>query len=98
MVKKELAKKLAYRMDISLFNAELLIDRFLRNMLYGIRKDHKLVLSNFGTFEVVRRNEKAVINPLNKEKIIVPAHNKVVFKVSEKMLEKLNPEIKQEGA
>lgn len=90
MIKKELAKKLAYRMDISLFNAELMIDRFLRNLIWGIRKDKKVLISNFGTFEVVKRQAKSVINPLNGEKIVVPEYRKVLFKPSDHLIEQIN--------
>jgi len=77
-------------MDISRFNAEHIIDRFLRNMIYALRKKEKISISGFGVFETVNYNQKSVINPRTKEKIVVPEYRKVRFKPSDILLESIN--------
>jgi nucleoid DNA-binding protein len=93
MIKKDLAKELAERMDISLFNAEHIIERVLRNMTYALRKKDKIVISNFGSFQIVKRNAKAVRNPRTHEMITVPEYNKIIFSASEYLIKELNTEL-----
>ncbi len=90
MNKKDLTEIIAERLNISQFNAELIIDRFLRNMIYTLRKNEKISISGFGVFENMRYESKSVVNPRTKEKMLVLAYNKVRFKPGQLFLNKLN--------
>lgn len=90
MIKKELAIILSQRMNISLFNAELMIDRVLRNIIYALRKNEKVTISNFGTFQGILREAKSVRNPRTKQMMLVPAYKKIVFKHSDALYNKIN--------
>ena len=46
----------------------------------------------FGKFEVKERSERAGINPITKEKLVVPASNVVKFRPSKALKEKVNKE------
>lgn len=90
MNKKDLVLIISERMNISQFLAEELLEKVISHLKRSLRKKEKIVISNFGTFQIVQMKEKAVINPRTKEKVVVPAYRKVKFLPSSKMLEKIN--------
>jgi nucleoid DNA-binding protein len=47
------------------------------------------VISNFGTFRVVKREKKRVINPNDKKAMVIPAKNIVKFYPSKSFKEAL---------
>lgn len=55
------------------------IDLMIEIMVDNLAQGKKIVLSNFGTFKVIKRNNKRVINPNNKKPLIIPAKKIVKF-------------------
>ncbi len=90
MNKKELCFILSERMNITQFLAEELLEKVISHLKRSLRKREKIVISNFGTFQIVQMKEKAVINPRTKEKMIVAPYRKVKFIPSSNMLGKIN--------
>ena len=41
--------------------------------------DGEVLVSRFGTFKVIKRNQKRVYHPITKEPFDVPAHHAVLF-------------------
>jgi nucleoid DNA-binding protein len=52
-------------------------------------KDNSVSLSNFGTFEVKKRNERISVNPASGKKVLLPPKLVVKFKVSNSLKDKL---------
>ncbi len=63
------------------------LDSLIAIIKKGLERDGKVIISNFGAFNVVR--QKAVVrhNPKTLEKVNVPEKKKVRFKPSDNILE-----------
>ncbi|MCP5046930.1 MAG: hypothetical protein GY940_07140, partial [bacterium] len=61
------------------FEAYGFIDLLIEHIGVLLAVGEKVVFSNFGTFKVIQRREKRVINPNNKEKIVIPSRKIVKF-------------------
>ncbi len=63
-----------------------ILDTILDDILYiiieNLKKNKKVKISNFGTFEIRRKNEREGRNPKTKEKKFISARNVVLFKAS----------------
>lgn len=84
MEKAQLIIDFAEKTGMSKANAKKHVDA-----LFGIMADHitsgdgVVRITDFGRFEVRQIAERAGINPLTQEKIIIPAHDKIDFKASD---------------
>ena len=79
MNKKQIAEQIFNKLEIKRFEAYTFIDLLIETVSEQLAKGEKVVISNFGTFKVVERLEKKVINPNNKEEMIIPAKRIVKF-------------------
>lgn len=79
MNKREISERMFKKLDIKRFEAYLFIDLFIEVVLENLSKGKKIVLSNFGTFKVVQRQNKRVINPNNKKPMTIAARKIVKF-------------------
>jgi len=89
MNKKEVAESIYRKLQIKRFEAYGFIDLFIETVGEQLVKKEKVVISNFGTFRVVKRKKKKVINPNNKNEMIIPAKNIVKFFPSKSFKEAL---------
>jgi nucleoid DNA-binding protein len=89
MNKKEVAESIYKKLQIKRFEAYAFIDLFIETVSEQLMKNEKVVISNFGTFKVVKREKKRVINPNDKNGMIIPAKNIVKFYPSKKLKEAL---------
>jgi DNA-binding protein HU-beta len=79
MNKREISEKMAKELMIKKFEVYNFIDLMIEIMVENLYQGKKIVLSNFGTFKVIKRNNKRVINPNNKQPLIIPAKKIVKF-------------------
>lgn len=79
MNKREISEKMAKELMIKKFEVYNFIDLMIEIMVENLCQGKKIVLSNFGTFKVIKRNNKRVINPNNKQPLIIPAKKIVKF-------------------
>lgn len=79
MNKREISEKMAKELMIKKFEVYNFIDLMIEVMVENLCQGKKIVLSNFGTFKVIKRNNKRVINPNNKQPLIIPAKKIVKF-------------------
>ena len=56
----------------------------------GLEEDGKVNIAGFGKFKLRRVDEREGYNPQTKEKITIPAHNKIVFKPYKDLRELVN--------
>jgi DNA-binding protein HU-beta len=79
MNKREISEKMAKELMIKKFEVYNFIDLMIEIMVENLCQEKKIVLSNFGTFKVIKRKNKRVINPNNKQPLIIPAKKIVKF-------------------
>lgn len=89
MNKKEVAESIYKKLQIKRFEAYGFIDLLIETIGEQLTKNEKVVISNFGTFKVVKRERKRVINPNDKNEMIIPAKNIVKFYPSNSLKEAL---------
>lgn len=87
MNKKEIAEHIYQKSDIKRFEAYSFIDLLIETVLEQLEKGEKVVVSNFGTFKVIDRKKKKVINPNNKEAMYITARKIVKFMPSKNLKE-----------
>ena len=88
MNKREISEEIASKLEIKRFEVYSFIDLLIEVMVENLEQEKKIVLSNFGTFKVIKRNNKKVINPNTKEPLIIPS-KKIVKFLPSKNLKKL---------
>jgi len=89
MNKKEIAESIHKKLQIKRFEAYGFIDFMVETVIEELMKGEKVVISNFGTFKVVKREKKKVINPNDKTEMIIPSRKVVKFLPSKGLKEML---------
>ena len=79
MNKKEVSEIIYKKLDVKRFEAYHFIDLLIEVIVENLTKGKKVVISNFGTFKIIQREKKRVINPNNKQAMIIPAKKIVKF-------------------
>ncbi len=88
MTKAELIEKMASDAGITKVAAGAALDSFIANVTKTLKKkDGKVTLVGFGTFEKVRRKARKGRNPQTGETIKIKASNSVKFKAGKKLKE-----------
>ena len=90
LTKKDLVKSIYMQIGFSKNISENLINDFLSTIIYNLKNEKKLKLSNFGTFSVRRKKSRVGRNPLTKEQKIISDRNVVLFKPSSEFKDLVN--------
>jgi DNA-binding protein HU-beta len=86
MTKAELVEKMAKDAGISKVAASLALDSFMGSVTKALKKkDGKVTLVGFGTFQKVRRKARKGRNPQTGETIKIKACNVVKFRPGKKL-------------
>ena len=88
--KDNLAKAVCEKTGLNLIDARILTLAFFDAIKEELAQKKKIELRGFGSFYVKKCKARAARNPRTGEKISVPSRNVPVFKVSDKLLERLN--------
>lgn len=80
MNKGEFVEMVADAMGESKAAAGRWLDVMCECMMKAVKKEEKVALSGFGTFELKKRKARTGINPQTKEKIKIKASKSVGFK------------------
>jgi integration host factor subunit beta len=67
-----------------------IFERFFSIIIQHIENKQSIELRNFGSFRIKKMPSRIGSNPQNGEKIYIPEKFKLSFKVSKKILEKIN--------
>ena len=59
-----------------------ILDDILYTIVENLKKNKKVKISNFGTFELRKKKKREGRNPKTKEKKLISARNVVLFKAS----------------
>ena len=91
MNKKELVAAMADKAGISKKDADKALAAFIDVVGTELtKKDGKVQLVGFGTFEVAQRAARTGLNPLTKEKIKIKASKAPKFKAGKALKDKVN--------
>jgi DNA-binding protein HU-beta len=90
MTKAELVATIAQETELTKADAERTLNSFLSNVTKTLKKEGKLTLTGFGTFEVVKRKKRKGRNPQTGEPITIKAHKVVKFKPGKGLREKIS--------
>jgi len=91
MNNKELISALASRLNKTPKQAEELLNVSVSLMKDEFSKGNSLSFQGFGTLEVQKKEERIVVNPSTKKRMLVPPKLALAFKLSPTFKEKLNP-------
>ncbi len=76
--------------DITKKDIESVLNAFMETVTAAAKKDDKITLVGFGTFQQVQRKATVKQNPKTGEKINVPAKKVMKFKTSKSLNDSLN--------
>ena len=86
LTKRDIAKQIhAADATISISEAIALVDAIFDLIKLRMRRGEKVMITNFGTFEVVQRAPRRGVNPATGERMIIPEHAAVAFHPSPAM-------------
>jgi len=90
MNKTELVEAMAKKSGLTKKDAEAALNAFTEVVGDELKKDGKIQLVGFGTFEVAKRAARTGLNPLTKEKIKIKASKAPKFKAGKALKDKVN--------
>ena len=85
MNKSELVAAMAAECAMTKADTEKILDAFLRQVEEALRRDDRVQLVGFGSFEVKKRAERAGRNPKTKETMLIPASRTPCFKAGKRL-------------
>jgi DNA-binding protein HU-beta len=89
MTKADLVAAIAKETKLTKADAERTLNSFLDNVTKTLKKEGKLTLTGFGTFEVVKRKKRKGRNPQTGAPITIKAHKVVKFKPGKGLRDKV---------
>jgi nucleoid DNA-binding protein len=86
LTKQQIARRISEAEALSQREATRRVDEVLRAMMARFAAGEKVMVTNFGTFEVVERAPRRGINPASGERSVIPAHRSVAFRAAPRLL------------
>jgi len=90
LTKKEIVNSIYMQIGYSKKIAENLLDDFFDIIFQNLKKNEKVKIAKFGTFEVRYKKSRIGRNPKTKEKKIISERKVVLFKPSIELKKKIN--------
>lgn len=91
MIKSDIVKAIAVKLDLKDKEALAVVDGILESMKDVICEYRRLEIRDFGVFQIKSRKERVGRNPRDKTEYPIPPRHVVTFKVGKEM--KVNPEL-----
>ena len=82
LTKRDIINSIYMQLGFSKKILDTIVDDILYIIIENLKKNKKVKISNFGTFEIRRKKEREGRNPKTKEKKFISARNVVLFKAS----------------
>lgn len=89
MNNKEFIAELSRRLGYTVKDTTTVTDSFITRMIQDLQEGKTVTLQNFGTFEVKKKMERISVNPLTKQRFLVPPKLSLCFKPNLTLKEKL---------
>ena len=90
MNKTELIAAIADQAELSKKDSEKALKAFVDVVTDELKKEHKVQVVGFGTFETRQRAARTGLNPQTKEEIKIPACTAPAFKAGKALKDKVN--------
>ena len=88
--RKDSRNKIYQNLGFSKNLSSKIVDDFFESLVLELKNFNKIKISKFGTFIVVKKNERVGRNPKTKVETKITARNVVKFKPSTSIKEKIN--------
>jgi len=89
-IRKNLSNKIYQNIGFSKNLSTKIIDDFFEIIILDLLKFNKVKISSFGTFEIIKKNERIGRNPKTKIEVKISARKTIRFKPSLIIKKKLN--------
>ena len=89
MTKAEIVAEISKKTGIEKNAVLMVVEGVMESIRESLANNENVYLRGFGTFEVIRRNEKMARNISKGETVVVPAHNIPKFKPCKEFKEKI---------
>ncbi len=89
--KADLVDAIYEKIDRNKSEVKELVEEMIELMKSAIKKDHSLMLTGFGKFEVYNKSKRIGRNPKTLESIELASRKVVAFRLSRKFRKELNP-------
>lgn len=93
LTKSELVRILSEDLDLTIAESRAIMDKFLDLLVEGLQQERKILISDFGSFQVSVRNSFQGYNPHNGEVITIPRRMLPGFKCGKSLKQRLNPNV-----
>ena len=90
LTKKELVNSIYMQIGYSKKISETLIEDFFEVIFNSLKKNNKVKIAKFGTFEVRFKKTRIGRNPKTKEQRVISARKVILFKPSKELKKKIN--------
>ena len=90
LTKQEIVNSIFMQIGYSKKVAETLLEDFFDTILQSLKKNKKVKIAKFGTFELRKKKSRIGRNPKTKEKKIISERNVILFKPSKELKKKIN--------
>ena len=90
LTKKEIVNSIYMQLGLSRRILDVILEDILSIIVDNLKKNKKVKISNFGTFEIRYKKERIGRNPKTKEKKIISSRNVVLFKPSKDLKKYIN--------
>ena len=90
LTKKDIVNSIYMQLGFSKKILDVILEDILDIIVSSLKKNKKVKISNFGTFEIRYKKERKGRNPKTKEIKIISARNVVLFKASKDFKEFIN--------
>lgn len=90
MNNKEFLGSLSTQLNVSSKEAERLVNALAECIAESVDEDTALSIHGFGTFEIRKKNERIVVNPSTKKRMMIPPKLVLNFKPSPVLKDKVN--------
>ncbi len=87
MIKADIVKKVAERLNLKDKDALGVVDRIIQAMKETICESERLEIRDFGVFQIKQRKARIGRNPRNKEEYPIPPRKVVTFKLGKELKE-----------
>ncbi|MBR6031221.1 MAG: HU family DNA-binding protein [Bacteroidaceae bacterium] len=92
MNSKEFISSLANRTGKSNKEVSSLVSATVSAIISELAEENSVAISGFGTFEVKKKLERVLVNPITKQRMLVPPKIVVSFKPNASLKMKMNSE------
>ena len=90
LTKKDIVNSIYMQIGFSKKILDLILEDFLKIIIDNLKKNKKIKISNFGTFEIRFKKKRKGRNPKTKEIKVISARNVVLFKPSKDFKKYIN--------